>query len=237
MSLHTARGIRAHGECLAGGEKLVADLLRESAAEATAWITTPALPGPPADRPDLPCIRLESARFRELNVFGVPGPLLALRTPPLPAFDPAAPWPAGCTLFIPFGDPDNVGAALRAAAGLGAARAVLTREAACPFLPKSVRASAGTVWKIPLWAGPALADVAAGAGPLLFALDLHGAALESVRPPERYGLVPGLEGQGVPDPLRRRCERVSIAMTRGVESLNAAAATAVALWAWRRPPG
>ncbi len=141
------------------------------------------------------------------------------------------------TLFLPFSDPENVGGAIRAAAGLGAARVVLLREAACPYLPKAVRSSAGTLWKIRLEQGPALARLEAPAEHPLWALDMGGTPLDRLRPPAVLGLVAGQEGQGLPEPLKARCRRVSIPMANGVESLNAAASVAVALWAWRRPAG
>ncbi len=232
MALQTARGIRAQGACLAGGERLTADLLRRHAGRLAAWVTDPAMPGPSFGTAPLPWIRLSADRFRDVNVFGVPGALLVLRAPELPVFAAEAPWPPGCTLFLPFGDPENVGAAIRAAAGLGAARVVLTREAACPLLPKAVRASAGAVWAIPLLAGPALDGLVACETPL-YALDMGGTPLPGGPRPAAYGLVAGQEGLGLPDSLRRRCRRVAIPLAHGIESLNAAAAVAVALWAWR----
>ncbi len=52
-----------------------------------------------------------------------------------------------------------------------------------------------------------------------------------------YGLLPGQEGPGLPDNLRGRLDCAAIPMQGGVESLNAATAVAIALWAWRRPAG
>jgi len=178
-------------------------------------------------------VLLAKGLFRDVNLFGAPGPLLAMQTPDLPAFQPEAPWPEGCTLFIPFGDPENVGGAIRAAAGLGAARVVLLQEAACPFLPKAVRAAAGATWKIRLESGGGLAELTSIKAAPLFALDMEGTPLQNAKHPACYGLVAGMEGQGLPEVLRRHCRRVSIPMANGIESLNAAAAIAIALWAWR----
>ncbi len=180
-----------------------------------------------------PQILLSGERFSALNVFGAPGPLAVVPAPPLPGFDPQAVWPKGISLFIPFSDPENVGSAIRAAAGLAAARVVLLREAACPYLPKAVRAAAGALWKIRLEAGPALADLNVPSAIPLWALDMRGVALDAVARQPVMGLVAGLEGQGLPDNLRTRCQRTLIPMANGIESLNAAAAVAVALWAWR----
>ncbi|MBU0716417.1 MAG: RNA methyltransferase [Verrucomicrobia bacterium] len=233
LALQTAHGIRKHGECLVAGPKLTAEAVQQQSQAIGAWISTPDLPPPPPSLTGTQWILLDKKLFRNVNVFGAPGILLTLRLPDLPVFQPTAPWPAGCTLFIPFGDPENVGGAIRAAAGLGAARVVLLREAACPFLPKAVRASAGAAWKIRLESGPDLAELTAIKTVPLFALDMDSAPLDKVKHPACYGLVAGTEGLGLPEALRRYCRRVSIPMTNGIESLNAATAIAIALWAWR----
>jgi len=233
LALQTAHGIRKHGECLVAGSKLTDEAVLQRSQTIGAWISTPALPPPPPALADTQWVLLDKILFRNVNVFGAPGILLTMRLPDLPVFQLKAPWPAGCTLFIPFGDPENVGGAIRAAAGLGAARVVLLREAACPFLPKAVRASAGAAWKIRLESGPSLAELTAITSVPLFALDMEGTPLQNVKRPTRYGLVAGMEGQGLPEELRRHCRRVSIPMSNGIESLNAAAAIAIALWAWQ----
>lgn len=233
LTLHAAHGIRKYGECLVAGPKLTAEAVRQHSQNICAWISTPDLPPPPSALVGVQRVLLDKALFRNVNVFGAPGILLTVHLPELPVFQPTAPWPAGCTLFIPFGDPENVGGAIRAAAGLGAARVILLREAACPFLPKAMRASAGAVWKIRLETGPNLAELTAIKTAPLFALDMDGTPLDNVKRPACYGLVAGMEGQGLPEILQKHCRKVSIPMTNGIESLNAAAATAVALWAWR----
>ncbi len=54
--------------------------------------------------------RLSKPLFKELDVAGTNSPLLLVNVPPLPAWSDDQPWPEGCTLFIPFQDPENVGA-------------------------------------------------------------------------------------------------------------------------------
>jgi 16S rRNA (guanine527-N7)-methyltransferase len=233
LALHASKGIREQGAFLVGGQKLLAEIAQERPEQIGAWITTAEMPPPPAAAGAGRWIVLSGERFNEVNVMGTQGPLATLRLPDVPEFNPQAPWPAGGTLFIPFGDPENVGAVIRTAAGLGAARVVLLRDAACPFLPKAVRASAGALWKIRLESGPFLKELAAPGTVPLFALDPAGIPLDQVKCPERYGLVVGLEGQGLPPEIRQQARLIAIPLANRVESLNAAAAAAIALWAWR----
>ena len=65
----------------------------------------------------------------------------------------------------------------------------------------------------------------------LIALDTSGPELSEAPFPDTFGLVVGVEGPGLPPSLRQG-ERRRIAIAPGVESLNAATATAIALYVW-----
>src|SRR5262249_6507850 len=149
-------------------------------------------------------------------------PLLLVRAPVLREWSDAEPWPDGCTLFVPFQDPENVGAVIRTAAAFGVARVVLTREAAHPFHPRSTRAAGLAVSQVQLFQGPGIKELAVRNAPLI-ALDTTGPELSESPLPATFGLVVGVEGPGLPSHLRER-ERRRIAIEPGVESLNAAAA-------------
>lgn len=139
-------------------------------------------------------------------------------------------------------DHTNVGAAFRAAAGLGADAVLVTPRCADPLYRRSVRVSMGTVFQVPWtrlpeWHGDdgARAQLHA-AGFHLAALALSDDAISlddfAADPPERVALMMGAEGDG----LSRRAlaaadSVVTIPMAGGVDSLNVAAASAVALWA------
>jgi 16S rRNA (guanine527-N7)-methyltransferase len=192
------------------------------------WLTNAEGPSPPNE--SIPGFRLADPLFKELDVAGTHAPLLLVRVPEMPAWRDEDPWPAGCTLFVPFQDPENVGAVIRSAAAFGASRVVLLREAAHPFHPRSSRAAGPALFQVPLLVGPRLADFRAAGAPLI-AMDTTGPELSESPFPERFGLVVGVEGPGLPDHLREG-ERRRIAMQPGVESLNAAAAAAIALYVW-----
>lgn len=228
--LLTGRGIRKHGQAILAGARQVAEVLERFPDRVEGWLTVADGPAPPA--PGVVWFRLADPLFKELDVSGTRSPLLLVRVPEMPAWDDAAPWPEGCTLFVPFQDPENVGAVLRSAAAFGVARAVLLREAAHPFHPKAARAAGPALFQIPLLVGPSVQDLASAHAPLV-ALATDGPDLDAEPFPERFGLVPGVEGPGLPPHLRGGTRR-RIPIAPGVESLNAATATAVALYVWSR---
>jgi TrmH family RNA methyltransferase len=120
-------------------------------------------------------------------------------------------------------DPGNVGTLVRAADAFGAAVA-LSRGCADPLGPRALRATAGAIFRVPLvdWAAaPAnrVALVAHGGRPL-------GEA--ELEPP--LTLVLGSEREGLPDSLVTQCHQVTIPFPGAAESLNVAAAGAIALY-------
>jgi tRNA G18 (ribose-2'-O)-methylase SpoU len=86
------------------------------------------------------------------------------------------------------------------------------------------------VLSLPLRQGPALGDLPEDLP--IVALSAQGPDIRAAAFPPAFGLLAGLEGPGLPEPWRGRA--VSIPIRAEVESLNAAAATAVALYEWKR---
>ena len=120
-------------------------------------------------------------------------------------------------------DPGNVGTLIRSADAFGAGVA-LSDGCADPFGPRALRASAGAIFRVPLvgW------DAAPSS---CVALVAHGGtSLEStdLDPPLTFLL--GAERGGLPDDLVARSHRVTIALPGSAESLNVAAAGAIALF-------
>ena len=227
------RGVRKHAQALIAGSRIVGEVLQSHAGSALAWITDLEGPAPPpAADPAMTWLRLPAPLFAEIDASGTRSPLLLARVPAMPEWSDAAEWPVGCTLFLPFQDPENVGAAIRSAAAFGVARVVLLRESAHPFHPKAVRAAGPALFAVPMETGPSIGELASRSCPI-YALSADGEPLAGHAFPERFGLVAGLEGPGLPENLRSG-PRLRIPIAPGIESLNAATSVAVALYEWKR---
>jgi 16S rRNA (guanine(527)-N(7))-methyltransferase RsmG len=225
----TGRGIQKSGQALVSGEKLVEEILSAHPGSCQAWLSRQDQP-PPDAAARLPWYQLAPELLRELDIFGTRAPLLLIRLPDMPSWTPSEGFPSGASVMIPFQDPENVGAAIRSAAAFGAAQVILLAESAHPFHPKALRASGGAVLSLPLRSGPALGAVPAELP--IMALSADGTDVRQAEYPEAFGLLAGLEGPGLPEHWRRRAVRIPIRPE--VESLNAAAAMAVALYEWKR---
>ena len=138
-------------------------------------------------------------------------------------------------------DHTNVGAIFRAVAGLGADAVLITPRCADPFYRRSVRVSMGTVLQVP-WTRmpdwPAGADILKAAGFHLAALalseDAVGLDAFAEDPPDLIAILLGTEGDGLSRHALANADTVvTIPMLHGVDSLNVASASAVALWALR----
>ncbi|MEV4667306.1 TrmH family RNA methyltransferase [Microbacterium sp. LWO12-1.2] len=139
------------------------------------------------------------------------------------------------------GDHTNVGAAFRAAAGLGADAVLVSPGGADPLYRRSVRVSMGTVFQVP-WTRitdweTAIADLhAAGFDIAALALRDDAVTLDvyAADRPERVALVMGSEGDGLSREAMAGADTiVTIPMSGGVDSLNVASAAAVALWSMK----
>jgi TrmH family RNA methyltransferase len=125
-------------------------------------------------------------------------------------------------------DPGNVGTLIRTADAFGAAVA-LSEGCADPTGPKALRGSAGAIFRVPI----GRFDEAEGRRVALVAHD--GEPLESVDLRETTTFVVGAEREGLPDHVVAACDAVaSIPLAEGAESLNVAAAGAIALYEWNR---
>lgn len=146
-------------------------------------------------------------------------------------------------------DHTNVGAAFRSAAALGVDAVLVSPRCADPLYRRSVRVSMGTVFQVPwtridTWP---TTDVLHDAGFTVAALALSDESVSlddfaasplCTAPDSRVALAFGTEGDGLSRRALESCDVVvRIPMDHGVDSLNVAAASAVAFWATRIPRG
>jgi RNA methyltransferase, TrmH family len=135
-------------------------------------------------------------------------------------------------------DPGNAGAIARAAEAFGATGLIFVTGSVGPYHPKTLRASAGSIFRLPVLTGEPPGETArrlADAGALLLAADPRASlTLAEVRIEPPAALLIGSEGHGLRPELARRASGFRIP-TRGVESLNAAVAAGIVLYeVWRR---
>lgn len=230
-SLLTAKGIKENKLFILSGEKLIAEFLKnpplgfhveyvlfddEIKFQTQAKVT-----------------KLSRELFHELDLLGTHAALLVIAFQEFATIDLST-TPEGLQLICPLGDPRNLGSLTRTALAFGAKTLILTSEAAHPFLPQSIKASAGSVLHVQfLKAGRKLSEI-----PLVaenFALDLHGTALQQVQWPKNFRLWVGEEGPGLQLTLeqKKRMKFVTIP-TQSVESLNATISMSLALWEWKK---
>lgn len=129
---------------------------------------------------------------------------------------------------------ENTGAIFRAAAALGIDAVLLTRTCCDPLNRRACRVSMGTVFQLP-WAflDNYLQLKAQGFSTVALALTDRSVPIDDsvLRGVERMAIVLGTEGDGLSDAVLRQADHVArIPMQRGVDSLNVAAAAAVAFW-------
>ena len=145
-------------------------------------------------------------------------------------------------------DATNVGAAMRSAAALGIDAVLLTPTCCDPLVRRAVRVSMGTVFQVPwgrLGSWPSTDDERNGMG-LLRSHGFKTAALalrddsfslgdERLAGIDKLAMLFGTEGDGLATDTIEACDMtVRIPMQHGVDSLNVAAATAVAFWELRK---
>ncbi|MBO3142867.1 TrmH family RNA methyltransferase [Dermatophilus congolensis] len=169
------------------------------------------------------------------------GVLAAMHRPQLPSVEDVVRGARRLVVLEDIVDHTNVGAIFRSAAALGVDGVLVTPRCADPLYRRSVRVSMGNVLNVP-WTRieqwPAGADCLRqwGVSVASFALSDDSVTLDELAadPPERLALVLGTEGDGLQQhTLAKSDVVVRIPMGHGVDSLNVAAASAVAMWALR----
>ncbi len=138
------------------------------------------------------------------------------------------------------GDPGNAGTLLRAADAVGASQIAAASGSVDLMAPKTVRASAGSLWSVPLSplhgkTPEVMVQVLAEAGVPIVTAQAHGGQdCFSMKWPQRCALVIGHETRGVSQAFTSAALKATIPIWGRAESLNAAMAGTLLLYAWRQ---
>ncbi len=190
---------------------------------------------------DVPVFVAETEILTQLTGFHLTrGMLCAMRRKPLPSVEAVCKGATRIALLENVMNPTNVGAIFRSAAALGMDAVLLTSGCSDPLYRRSARVSMGTVFQVP-WTFLPKDCTDSGIG-LLHEMGFRSAAMAltdnsiSIKDPrlaaeEKLAIVLGTEGDGLATSTIADCDyTVRIPMAHGVDSLNVAAASAVAFW-------
>lgn len=193
---------------------------------------------------DVPVFTAETEVLTELTGFRLTrGVLCAMRRPPVPSVEAVCAGTRRITILENIMNPTNVGAIFRSAAALGIDAVLLTPACSDPLYRRAARVSMGTVFQVPWtylgsdcaeWPHPGMEQLRA-LGFRTAAMALSDNAVSIADPQlmaeEKLAIVLGTEGDGLAAGTIADCDyTVRIPMSHGVDSLNVAAASAVAFW-------
>lgn len=197
--------------------------------------------------PDVPVFVLPAEELKRLTGFELTrGILAAMRRPALPEVEDLLADAHRIAVLEGIVDHTNVGAIFRSAAALGVDAVLVTPTCCDPLYRRSARVSMGTVFQVPWtrigdnagdWPDRGLARLRdLGFATAAFALTDVSLPIDDARLSacDRLAMVFGTEGDGLASSTIAQCDwTVRIPMAHGVDSLNVAAASAVAFWELR----
>ena len=193
---------------------------------------------------DIPIYTADRALLEQLTGYQLTrGVLCAMRRPRLPGVEEVCTDARRIAVLDGIVDPTNVGAIFRSAAALGVDAVLVTPDCCDPLHRRAARVSMGTVFQVPWtvigerfsdWPHPGMERLR-DLGFKLAALALRDDSVSVDNPglmaEDRLALMLGTEGNGLPKATVDACDyTVRIPMSHGVDSLNVAAASAVAFW-------
>ena len=184
----------------------------------------------------IPSIRLyvvPDALFELVASTEAPQGVVALVRPPQWTLDHVFRGRSMAVLLDGLQDPGNAGSIVRAAEAFGATGVLFLKGTVSPYNTKTIRASAGSLFRVPFVSGiePDLAIAAIEQKRLdVYAtLPREGRMIHEADLSRRFAVAIGGEGRGVSDRLRAAAQKLRIPTTR-VESLNAAVAASIVLY-------
>ena len=192
---------------------------------------------------DVPVYTADRDLLAELTGYELTrGVLCAMRRPSLPSVEALCANARRIAVLEGIVDTTNIGAVFRSAAALHVDAVLLTPTCCDPLNRRAARVSMGTVFQVPWtyfqsWPEQGLAQLrAAGFKTAAMALSDDSVPVDhpSLKSEERLAIVLGTEGDGLADTTIAACDyTVRIPMAHQVDSLNVAAAGAVAFWELR----
>jgi tRNA G18 (ribose-2'-O)-methylase SpoU len=229
-----------HGLFLAEGEKVVRRAVEAGHAPRSFLMAPRWLAGlaDVLDRTDAPCFVVSEALAEQVTGFHVHrGALASLERRPLPSLDDVLADARSVLVLEDVVDHTNVGAVFRSGAALGFDAVLLAPRCADPLYRRAVKVAMGAVFALPWTRLPdwydALPDLSAR-GFTTVALTLADDAVpveDAVAGVDRLALVLGSEGHGLSARWEQSADRRAvIPMAAGIDSLNVAAASAVACY-------
>ena len=195
--------------------------------------------------PDIPVYTAPLDVLTQLTGFHLTrGMLCAMRRPPLPTLDEVCAGARRIAVLENVMNPTNLGAIFRSAAALGMDAVLLTTAGSDPLYRRASRVSMGNVFLIPWTYLPESGDWTQllrdlGFRTVAMALRNDSVRLDDPRlaAEEKLAIVMGTEGDGLASSTIASCDyTVRIPMYHGVDSLNVAAASAVAFYELGLPP-
>ena len=192
--------------------------------------------------PDIPVYTADEQLLCNLTGYHLTrGVLCAMRRPALPTLEAVLSNTRRVVVLDNVHNPTNVGAIFRSAAALGMDAVLLTPGCSDPLYRRAARVSMGTVFQIPWTFFPEgrpwyeqLRELGFKTAALALKDDTLSIDDPQLRQEEKLALVLGSEGDGLTDAAIDGCDyTVKIPMYHGVDSLNVAAASAVAFWELR----
>ena len=191
--------------------------------------------------PGVPVYAAEEDVLTNLTGFHLTrGMLCAMRRPPLPTVEEICAKSRRIAVLENVMNPTNIGAIFRSAAALGMDAVLLTPGCSNPLYRRAIRVSMGTVFQIPWtfldssWPLPGISELKNhGFHTVSMALRRDSVSIDDPKlsSKQKLAVILGSEGEGLLDETIENCDdTVCIPMFHGVDSLNVAAASAVAFW-------
>jgi tRNA G18 (ribose-2'-O)-methylase SpoU len=191
------------------------------------------------DGPDVPVFVGPGELLAELTGYILHrGLIAAMKRPALPSPESLLAGARRIVILENVADPTNVGAIFRSVGAIGADAVLVTPSCSDPFYRRAIRVSMGTVLQVPWtrvgdWASTRALLTGAGFHIAALALSPDAVSLRdfAASAPDRVAFVLGAEGDGLtPEAISAADTIVRIPMAHGIDSLNVAAASAVAMW-------